>query len=155
MNSLSFAASSLAQSFCYALLYSLGQGLLLFGALFILLKALPSMSARIKYGIAYSTFAALFIWFVDTWITQYATLRGVTVFVSNTVHGIEVSRMPTHTIVSISPSRYDVLYNFLPHVGPYVPIIMMVYCIGLAFMVCHCEYFTIAIPKQVWYFSSR
>jgi hypothetical protein len=66
MEALSTSAGLLARSLSWALLYSLWQGLLVYTTLFVLLKAVPSVNARIKYYLSYSAFAALFAWFLNT-----------------------------------------------------------------------------------------
>ncbi|GAA4460362.1 hypothetical protein GCM10023093_02860 [Nemorincola caseinilytica] len=127
--------TSLAHSFSYALLYSLWQGLLIYGMLFVVLRALPGMGARTRYSLSFGALAALFIWFADTWESQYSKLQGVTVYITRTAaNGAVTGLAQPLTANASTPARFDIFREYLPLVGQYVPIIMMVYSVGLLFM---------------------
>ncbi len=62
------------QSLSWALIYALGQGLLVYAALWLALKTMPSMPANAKYHLSLSALAILLVWFVATWSQQYHLL---------------------------------------------------------------------------------
>ncbi len=135
MNTFSFTASVLAQSFSYALLYSLWQGGIVYALLFVLLRAFPGANARTKYFLSFNALAVIFLWFADTWINQYSKLRGTTIYISEAVtsgafsgvaHPVSVTAATVHGL--------DILSGYLPRLERFVPAILCIYCIGLAFM---------------------
>jgi bla regulator protein blaR1 len=135
MNTLSTTATLLAYSFSYALLYSLLQGLLVFGLLFIVLKAVPGMSARIKYTVSVIAFSAIALWFADTWVSQYNKLSGVTVYVSDSAPGDYTYKSGGIQAVHTSTQAgMDMFRTYLPELEEYVPVILLLYCAGLLFM---------------------
>jgi len=134
MNTLSFSASALAQSLSYALLYSLAQGAAIYGMLFIILKAVPGMNARVKYYLSFGALVLIFAWFANTCADQYTRLTPTTVYITpdNTT-----GNAGTHSIpftVSAEPSATATLSNYIPHFDRYVPIILLMYCAGLFLM---------------------
>lgn len=127
--------TSLAHSFSYALLYSLWQGALIYGALYMVLRALPGIGSRARYSLSFGALAALFIWFADTWESQYAKLQGVTVHISaSAANGGLSGIVHPLTANASAPARFDLFRGYLPLIGQYVPLIMMVYSVGLLFM---------------------
>ncbi len=124
----------LSHSLAWALLYSLWQGLLLYGLLFVLLKAMPDISARVKYNLALGSFAALFIWFADTWFAQYQKLKGSTVYVTAPAAGNASETMTFNTVIA-PYNDTSLLHRLLPDIQQYYPLIMLLYSLGLAFMV--------------------
>lgn len=62
------------QSLSWSLIYSLGQGFLVFGALWIMLKMLPGCSSAVKYNLSLSAFVILLAWFGLTWWQQFQQL---------------------------------------------------------------------------------
>lgn len=131
MYTLSAATTLLSHSLVWALLYSLWQGALIYGLLYVLYKALPDMSARIKYNLSMGAFGALFVWFADTWMSQYDRLKGAMVYISSAGNSGAV----TYTIHSAAPqTTQGVMHKLLPGMEKYYPVIMFIYCLGLAFM---------------------
>lgn len=130
------SVTSLAHSFSYAILYSLWQGALIYGILFVFLKSLPGLNARIKYNLSLSALTLLFIWFADTWESQYSKLKGVTVYISQggAPDNSVVGAMSPLTANANTPAHFDIFRSYLPFVSQYVSVIVAVYCIGLAFM---------------------
>ncbi|MES2703606.1 MAG: M56 family metallopeptidase [Bacteroidota bacterium] len=136
MNTLSTTLSALGHSLAWALAYSLWQGLLIFAALFVLLKAIAGASARTKYTLSYGAFTAMLLWFADTWLTQYQKLKGITVYISEPVAGTSYSA--THALKT-APATIDssaIIHSLNAALENYFPFIMAAYCLGLAFMVC-------------------
>lgn len=128
--------TSLAHSFSYALLYSIWQGLLVYGLVFMLLKAIPHLNSRFKYSLSLSALATLTIWFSDTWVSQYNKLKGVTVYISQTAaEGSGVNFVRPYVVNTDASAHFDIFRDYLPLISKYVPFIIAVYCIGLAFMV--------------------
>lgn len=129
------SVTSLAHSFSYALLYSLWQGALIYSLLFVFLKALPDVNARVKYNLSLSALALIFIWFADTWESQYAKLKGVTVYISQAAsHSSATGIVHPFTANADAPAHFDIFRNYLPLVSQYVPLIIALYCFGLAIM---------------------
>lgn len=131
MNSLSLTASIAARAFSYSLLYSLGQGLIIFGLFFILLKAMPGITARVRYLLALGAMMLMFVWFADTMVTQYNALKGVTVYITGRPDA--VGSVAT-TIAHSTPGGLFVMQPVLPHVDKYVPVIAGLYTLGLLLM---------------------
>lgn len=59
------------QSLSWSLIYSLGQGFLVFGALWIMLKMVPGCSSAVKYNLSLSAIVILLTWFGITWWQQF------------------------------------------------------------------------------------
>jgi len=139
MNTFSITASLLTHSLAWALLYSLWQGLLIYATLFVLLRAMPEMTARAKHYASFGSLTALFIWFADTWITEYQKLRGITVYITQpgsaagTVAPLPAVTYATHTITP-PHMQASLLHRLLPHIEHYFPVIVLIYSLGLAFM---------------------
>jgi len=131
MNTFSLTASLLAQALSYALLYSLGQGFVVFGLLFLVLKAIPSLSARVRYLLSFGAMALTFVWFVDTVAAQYSALHGVTVYITDTRDCMPVA---PPTVAHSTPVGYAAMQPVLPGVDKYVPLIAGLYILGLLLM---------------------
>lgn len=133
MNVLSITASLLARAFSYSLLYSLAQGLLVFGVLFVLLKAIPSLSARVRYLLAFGSMVVMLVWFADTMVAQYTALSAAPVYITDTQNCMPVAA-PTiaHTT---PPVGYASMLPVLPRLDTYVPFIAGLYLLGLLLMV--------------------
>lgn len=134
MNTLSFT-SLLTHSLAWALLYSLWQGLLVYGTLFVVLRALRDVSSRLKYFISIGAFTTMVAWFADTWMTQFQKLKGITVYITN---GSGVAApLVTHQGVAnptINITDQSVIKNALTGIEQYSSLIISVYCAGLALM---------------------
>ncbi|MCD6013895.1 MAG: peptidase BlaR1 [Flavipsychrobacter sp.] len=124
----------LSHSLAWALLYSFWQGLLLYGLLFILLKAMPNISSRVKYNLAMGSFAALFIWFADTWFAQFQKLKGAIVYITSPSLSSGGESINTVTTVIAPQSDTSLLYRLLPGMHQYYPFIILLYSLGLTFM---------------------
>jgi bla regulator protein blaR1 len=134
MNALSATTSLLTHSLAWALLYSLWQGLLISGTLFMLLKALPNLNARIKYYLSFGALTAVFLWFSDTWITQFQRLKGITVYITqNNVDGGIAATYPVKTFAT-GHTRSAILNHLMPGMERYFPVIITLYTFGLLFM---------------------
>lgn len=55
------------QSLSWTLIYSFGQGLLVFALLRLALKSVPTASANVRYYLSLSALTALLAWFAATW----------------------------------------------------------------------------------------
>jgi hypothetical protein len=134
MNALSLTTSLLTHSLAWALLYSLWQGLLIWSMLYVLLKAMPNINARAKYYMSYASFTALFLWFADTWMTEYQKLKGITVYI--TQPGIDATTSNTYAVKTISSAHLQspIVHRLLPSIEHYFPFIILLYSVGLSFM---------------------
>ncbi len=63
------------QSLSWTLIYSLGQGTLIFLALWLVLRLVPGALANIRYHLSLSALTILFGWFGATWWQQYHLLQ--------------------------------------------------------------------------------
>ncbi len=133
MNTLS-ATTSLAQSLASALLYSLWQGLLVYGMLYVCLRALPGISARARYYLSYLALLIIIICFAGTWMIQYNRLDSVIA----TTHAYTVSLAASGTapVVEVSApvapaAWYAQLLNFIEQ---NFTLVLAIYAIGLGFM---------------------
>ncbi len=136
MNTLANTASLLTHSLAWALLYSLWQGALIYGSLYLLLKALPNVNARAKYYLSFSALAATFLWFADTWSTQYQKLKGVTVFITQSAPDGGFTKTFSINTIAGAPIHDTAIHQLLPRLEQYFPFILMLYAAGLAFMLC-------------------
>jgi beta-lactamase regulating signal transducer with metallopeptidase domain len=134
MESIVFTSSLLSQSLAWALLYSLGQGLIIYAALFVLLKALPEISARAKYAISFSAFVSLFAWFIDTWVTQYQKFRGATIYVTTYTDGATLPE--THLLHAVRKAPQSGLQAYIAGYEKYFPLLISIYTIGVGVMLC-------------------
>jgi len=134
MNTLSATTSLLSHSLAWALLYSLWQGALIYGTLYILLKALPSVNARIKYYLSFGAVVAMFLWFADTWVTQYQKLKGITVYITQSGAGTVGTTTYSVNTTATDPVQSNVLHDALMRMEQYFPFIILLYATGLAFM---------------------
>ncbi len=135
MNTLSTTTTLLGHSLAWALLYSLWQGLIIYALLFVLLKAMPGIGSRIRYFMSISAFAGLFIWFADTWLDQYEKLKGTVVYISNPVGSLNTAPIQVVQTVALPENTGAAWHRLMPGLERYYPIIMLLYCIGLAFMI--------------------
>ena len=65
------------QSLSLALICSLGQGFLIYGALLLLLKLLPVVPSRIKYHLSLLALSTVLMWFAFTWWQQFHFLNRI------------------------------------------------------------------------------
>ena len=82
MQPLSITIFAFSQSLAWALFYSLWQGMLLYGIVYAVVRAMPSMNARIKYLLSYGALTGTIVWFADTWTSQYQKIKGVTAYIT-------------------------------------------------------------------------
>jgi bla regulator protein blaR1 len=135
MNTLSFTASALAQSFSYALLYSLVQGVIVFIVLQILLKSFPAMSARARYYLSFTALSVVMIWFADTWYSHYDRLNEAIVYVADTANDApQQASAATVAAEHAGTHGLNAMYALPAAISSYVPVILLVYCVGLVFM---------------------
>ncbi len=125
---------ALSHSLAWALLYSLWQGLVMFGFLYVLLKAIPSASARLKYNLSLGAFVALFAWFANTWVSQYHKLKGTPVYI--TTPTTTNSPVAVNTMQTVATPQADgpVWNSIWPSMEQYYSVIILLYAIGLLFM---------------------
>ncbi len=138
MSSLSQTTSILAHSMAWALIHSIGQGLLIFALLFVLLKVLPGTSSRIKYYFSFLAFAALFVWFGETWVSQFERLKAMVVVSSGSMDvapmPIIMSDLKLVNVPMVAVSAPSLSSQLLHIVEQNVPSIMTIYMAGLVFM---------------------
>lgn len=134
MNTLSATALLLSRALSWALLYSLWQGLLISGALLVLLRALRGGSARFRYYLSLGGFTALFAWFAATWVGQYNLLSAahtITYHVSEGQDIIAANVLSASGSAATSLSTFDRVRHILDE---YYSLVMLIYVIGLSFM---------------------
>lgn len=124
----------LSHSLAWALLHSLWQGLLLYGLLLVLLKAMPNISAPVKYKLSLGSFAMLFIWFADTWFAQYRKLKGSIMYITAPQANNSGEPLTFNTVIN-PHNDASLLHRLLPDIQQYYPLIVLLYSLGLTFMV--------------------
>lgn len=62
------------QSLSWTLIYALGQGFLVFSSLWLVLKLVPTTSAKVKYHLSLAALTTLLVWFVSTWWQQFHSM---------------------------------------------------------------------------------
>jgi bla regulator protein blaR1 len=130
MTTLYQTGTLLSHALAWALLYSLWQGLLVYGAVYLLLKALANMNARVKYYLSAAALLWMFVWFADTWAAQYEKLKAITVYMSSFGAGSAAS---AQDIIPV-PAQGPAMQHLLPRLEQYYPFIIAVYVAGLLFM---------------------
>ncbi|HVX00517.1 MAG TPA: M56 family metallopeptidase [Candidatus Babeliaceae bacterium] len=133
MNTLSVTITLLAHSLCWALLYSLWQGLFIYIALSFVFKSIPALNTRVKYFLSYASFSGLFIWFIGTWVAHYNSLRQATAYT------LSFSNNPAADIHNITRASQPITATAMWHdmaqqMALYFPYIIALYVVGLVFM---------------------
>ncbi len=123
---------ALANSFSYALLYSVLQAGLLYGLLWATLKALPAAGARVRYSLSYGVLGGIVVWFVATWVQHYGALTTTEVYITDAVQG---QIMMQANVPNNQPITSGATTNILPALADYVPYILVAYGVGLLIMV--------------------
>ncbi len=135
MQTISTFSNLLSHSLVWALAYSLWQGLAIFAGLYCVLKALPGISARIKYLLAYGAITTLFLWFVNTWLEQFDRLKTIAI-------SLPQDLLKAHTELTFysnyadgaaeNPTQY--FANALHYLEQHNLLIISLYCLGLVIM---------------------
>lgn len=63
------------QSLSWALVYAVGQGMVVYATLWLVLKLLPAVAANVKYHICLVALTILPVWFGITWWQEYHVLQ--------------------------------------------------------------------------------
>ncbi|MDR3679493.1 MAG: M56 family metallopeptidase [Flavipsychrobacter sp.] len=118
------------QSLSWTLIYSLGQGFVVYASLWLFLKLLPVAPAHVKYNISLSALAFLFAWFAATWWQQFHVIALVNEhpFVS----GME--RSAVHPLVMDTTASYGWQESLFTNVIAALPWLSAFYLAGLALM---------------------
>lgn len=130
MNTFYQTGSLLSHSLVWALLYSLWQGTLVFGAVYLVLKAIPGVNARVKYYLSSAALFGIFIWFIETWIARYQKLNPIALYLPSVDAGTYGTRQ-TSGVQTINPAT---IQHWLPGLEHYFPAIIALYITGLLFM---------------------
>lgn len=117
----------LAHSLSWALIYSLGQGVLIFIALQLFLKAIPSGSANIRYNISLTALTILLGCFLGTWWQQYHSLQAVATSSTLTVGA-------SNNTVIILPEQLTGNLTFSKAMGYLLSGLPYVYAVGFLVM---------------------
>lgn len=135
MNPLFETISPLTHALAWALLNSLWQGALIFATLFVAWKALPSVSASIKYLVSLLGFSFLFIWFAATWAGEYAQITSYTA--PSPVSAVAKLHSNTFTIINVqSPVYHHSLYtDILRFIDHNYNTLLLIYALGLLIMI--------------------
>ena len=126
MNTLSSTTSLFTHAFSWALIHSLWQGMLIYATLFVLLKALPNASARIKYYLSFIAFTSVFLWFADTCMSQYEKLKGAVVYITQA--GADNIAPTTYAVKATSAGNLQspLLHYLLPKLEQYFPLMILI-----------------------------
>jgi beta-lactamase regulating signal transducer with metallopeptidase domain len=124
MDLFSFLFSATAKALGYALLFSIGQSLVIFICLRIVLKFIPNVSSGIKYSLAYCAYLAIGGWFLVTLIRQYSLVQSETIM--QTFAG-NLAGPAIFNSASDSPSLFS--FSFL---NGYLPFIVAFYFLGIS-----------------------
>ena len=136
MNTLTTTGTMLSHSLVWALIHSLWQGLAIFLALAVALKAIPASNSRIRHNMSFAAFSTLFIWFASTWINQYDRLKNVTAFATPTIAvNPDATSQNNYSIAASGNSGMaHWLTGAVPHLENYIPFIIAAYIAGLILM---------------------
>jgi bla regulator protein blaR1 len=121
------------QSMSWTLIYSLGQGFVVYISLWFALKLMPTISANIKYHLSLSALTILFVWFATTWWQQFHALLSVheqtLVAQAGNTNTIQ-QQLQTIRIIE----HYDSYSSIMSSVNLFLPWLSVFYVIGLLFM---------------------
>lgn len=126
----------LTHSLAWALLYSLWQGLIVYGVLFILLKVLRNVRADVRYHLSLGAFGALFVWFLNTWMEQYERIKGITIYITqggSTVAQTVASHRNTGAL-TMPDNTNSILRQAFAGLEHYSIPIVVAYSVGLVLM---------------------
>ena len=122
----------LIQSLSWTLIYSLGQGFVLYAALWLVLKLMPTTQANVKYHLSLSTLTILLVWFVGTWWQQYHAIA-----LANE-HAISTQGWSTITIQQLQASgiidNNGWYHSLATTINVIFPWLSAFYFVGLALM---------------------
>lgn len=135
MNTLSTLLSALGHSFAWALLHSLWQGLIIYLALFVLLKAIPAASSRVKYNAALAALLLLVLWVGNTWISQYEKLKDYTVFIRESAGELTPGMTRAVQLTPTADGGTSALHFIQSGIDRYFPWVLAIYSIGLLLMI--------------------
>src|SRR5687767_12084581 len=82
MNNLQDLFQTLTHALGWALLHSVWQGFLLFGLLWVLLRIVPSASAKLRYRLSLATLGGIAGWFVYTAAGYWQSIQSYTITIS-------------------------------------------------------------------------
>ncbi len=122
--------SILIASLSWTLLYSIGQGLLVFAILWLALKVAPANASGVRYHLSLSAFTVLFAWFMGTWWQQYQLLSythgaAITYTGGNYTDIAHQAGINKYTPLSVQQSYSAILSSVMPWVS-------VLYLAGLA-----------------------
>jgi beta-lactamase regulating signal transducer with metallopeptidase domain len=126
----------LANSMAWALLHSVWQGMLVWGILYIVLKALREAGQTLRYYLSYGALASIFLWFAGTWMSQFQRLSmAVATRATNGAGNTAVTTMhltgTTAATNLTAPSLTSQLLQAMEHNTNWI---VALYCAGLVIM---------------------
>lgn len=117
------------QSLSWALIYGLGQGMLVYAALWLVLKLVPA-PANARYYLSLSALTLLLVWFAFTWWQQFHTL-------APSGWHLPASATTQTTIIALQPATIDYLgrlRGLIYSAQAIFPWLSGFYIVGLVFM---------------------
>ena len=135
MNSIIPEGSVLIRSLGWTLMHSLWQGALIAACLWVSLKLLHNIAARIKYHLSLLSLTALASWFVVTWIQQWQRLQAITVHVTAATRDTGVEHSYTISSLPAEGNTEIWMRHLLPNMEHAFPVLVLVYMVGLALMI--------------------
>src|ERR1700748_2677422 len=133
MNTLSVTITLITHSLCWALFYSLWQGLFIYIALSLVFKAIPGLNAKTKYAASYISFIGLFTWFISTWVSQYEELKQAVSYALSS-HNNSIIDISSIANTPTSLSAASIWHSITNQLALHVPYIISLYLIGFVFM---------------------
>jgi len=122
--------SILVQSLSWTLIYSLGQGFVVYAALWLVLKLMPGTPSGVKYHLSLSALTILFAWFAVTLWQQFHVASYQQSFVALAHNGVV-----THPLTNIGATQnYGWYGSFLSIAVVIFPWLSAFYVIGLALL---------------------
>ena len=121
------------QSLSWTLIYGLGQGLLVYTLLWLILRMLPAISANAKYHLSLSALTILLAWFAGTWWQQFHffTLANEQTLISGTQNTV-ILQLPLRNISSID--KYASYRAMMLSIHAFAPWLSAFYVAGLLLM---------------------
>lgn len=131
MNNFFIQFQPMIQAIGWTLLHSLWQGLLLYCALKIVLKAVPTSRASLRYNISLATFAALILWSVTTFYNQWQKAAA-------SIVPLQLADIPTGSAINgpvVITENSNLLQQLMTVVDNNLNTIVQLYIIGVLLLI--------------------
>lgn len=133
MNPLVPFTADIVRALGWAILHSIWQTFFIWACLRLMLRLLPSASARIKYNLSYLSLSGAFVWFVVTFCQQWQALRQAAIITQQLV-ALTGQQVTLPATVAAPYRNQQALMGLFPSLEGYFPLLVAVYMAGVIIM---------------------